>query len=157
MRVALLCCVPALAFFGIPCAAQVQEAQTQPDSYQALSDKFFALLQQDRAADAVGYLFGTNPRLKRMAHEAEQLTAELASVRNVAGPYVTNAMLVESSVAGMYVYQHYFVAFERQPISVRVSYYKRGTVWVCQNLRIDTKVDEAIQRAADANIRIDLK
>ena len=155
MRIALICCVITLAVLGTPLAAQSQPPQES--SYQALSDKFFEFLQQDKTADAVESLYSTNPRLKRMTQQAEQLTAELNRVRTQAGPYVSHAMLVETTVGGMYVYQHYFVAYEREPVSVRISYYNRGGVWVCQRLQVDTHVEELIDKTADSYMRLDVK
>jgi hypothetical protein len=73
------------------------------------------------------------------------------------GNYVSHRLLVESKVADMYVYQHYFVAYERQPISIRISYYKPGKTWVCYSLQFDAKLTEAIQSATDEKLPLDLK
>jgi len=37
----------------------------------------------------------------------------------------------------MFIYQHYFVAYERQPISIRIKYYKPGGVWLCYGVQFD--------------------
>jgi hypothetical protein len=65
--------------------------------------------------------------------------------------------LVETKVAGVFVYQHYFVAYERQPISVRIEYYKSGATWMCYGLQFDAKVTDEIQKAADANLSFPTK
>lgn len=95
--------------------------------------------------------------LKKMPDKADQLKAQFTALRNLAGHYVSHTLLVESKVGDIYVYQHFFVAYERQPISVRVSYYKPGATWVCQSLQFDTDVDDAIQKNADAKIKTTLK
>ncbi len=152
MRFALISCIVALAIIGSPSAAQAQQAED--GSYQAMSDKFFDFLQQDKPADALDSLLATNPALRKNTAE---LTSQFNAFRSHAGPYVSNFMLVESKVGGVYVYQHFFVAYERQPISVRITYYKRGANWVCRGLLFDTNVDDLIQKAADNNLRMDLK
>lgn len=152
IRFAVICCAIAL---GLGSTSSIQAQQSQVSSYQGLSDKFFDLLKQDKSSDAVDFLFSTNPTLKKMPDKADQIKAQFTSLRTVAGPYLSHTTLVESKVAGIYVYQHYFVAYERQPISVRITYYKPAATWVCQSLQFDVNVDDAIQKAADSNIRFD--
>jgi hypothetical protein len=57
----------------------------------------------------------------------------------------------------MYVYQHYFVAYERQPVSVRIEYYKPGAEWVCYGLQFDTKLTDHVQQMSDAKISMDMR
>jgi hypothetical protein len=64
---------------------------------------------------------------------------------------------VETKVAGMFVYQHYFVAYERQPFSVRIKYYKPGATWMCYGLQFDGEISDEIQKAADANFTFGAK
>ena len=73
------------------------------------------------------------------------------------GPYVSRTKLAETKVAGIYVYQHYFVAYERQPISIRIKYYKPGETWVCYGLQSDAKLTDHIQQMAHDKIAIEVK
>ena len=57
----------------------------------------------------------------------------------------------------MYVYQHYLVAYERQPISVRISYYKPAKTWVCYSLSFDVKLTDEIQSATDEKLPLEVK
>jgi hypothetical protein len=122
-----------------------------------MSDKFFSLLQQDKASDGVDYLFATNPALTKMQDEAANIKGQFGTVRTLMGDYVSHTKLVETKVAGVFVYQHYFVAYERQPISVRIEYYKSGATWMCYGLQFDAKVTDEIQKAADANLSFPTK
>src|SRR5208337_2794033 len=125
MRQILRCtfiCMLAIGAAMTPCAAQ----QTGDTAYQAMSEKFFDLVQQGKASEAVQYLIGTNPALSKIPDQIEQLKTQFASAPPLIGNYVSHQLLIESKVAGIYVYQHYFVAYQRQPISVRISYYKPG-------------------------------
>ena len=155
MRIAMVCAAIVLSAFGTHFMSHAQ--QSRDSSYQEMSDKFFNLLQQDKAADGVDYLFATNPALGKMQDEAATLKAQFGTVRTLMGSYVSHSKLAETKVAGMFVYQHYFVAYERQPISVRIEYYKSGTTWMCYGLQFDAKVTDEIQKAADANLSFETK
>lgn len=155
VRIALICGAIALGLFGNRYTSQAQQG---PDSsYQAISDKFFDMLQQDKASDAFDYIFGTNPAMKRMPDKVDQLKAQFTSMRKMLGPYVSRTRLAETKVADMFVYQHYFVAYERQPMSMRIKYYKPGATWVCYGVQMDDKLDDLIQKLADDTISIDMK
>jgi hypothetical protein len=70
------------------------------------------------------------------------------------GSYISHSKLVETKIAGMFVYQHYFVAYERQPISVRIEYYKPGATWLIYGLQFDAELTHLIQKEADSRIPI---
>ena len=122
-----------------------------------MSDKFFAMLQQGKGSDAVEYLLNTNPWVKKVPDQVENLKTQFASVVTLLGPYISHTILVETKVAGTFVYQHYYVAYDRQPISIRISYYKPGTSWMCYSVAFDVKLPEDIQSAADAKLPLDVK
>lgn len=153
--IALICGVFALGIFGSRYTSQAQMAQDSP--YQAMSDNFFYMLQHDTASAAIDYLYGTNPALKKMPNQADQLKAQFASMGAVIGPYMSHTMLVETKVAGRFAYQHYFVAYERQPVSIRIKYYKPGATWVCYSLQFDGNLADDIQKAADDNLNFSAK
>ena len=155
MRIGLVCAVVALATFGSRLTSQAQ--QPEESSYQAMSDKFFDMLRQDQATAAVDYMFSTNPALKKVPDQAEQLKTQFGSLRTLMGPYISHTKLAETKVAGMFVYQHYFVAYDRQPISVRIKYYKPGATWVCYGLQFDANLTDHIQTMADEKMFIDVK
>ena len=116
-----------------------------------------SLLQQDKPADGVDFLFATNPALGKMQNEGANLKAQFGTVRTLMGNYVSHSKLVETKVAAVFVYQHYFVAYERQPISVRIEYYKSGATWMCYGLQFDAKITDEIEKAADANFSFETK
>jgi len=43
-----------------------------------MSEKFFELLQQDKAADAVQYLTSTNPAMSKIPDQIEQLKTQFS-------------------------------------------------------------------------------
>ena len=131
---------------------QTTQSQQTQESYNALSEKFFDLLGQGKSNDAVDFLFETNPALEKMTDDAQQLKTQFGSLGPLMGSYISHTKLVETKVAGMLVYQHFFVAYQRQPISVRIKYYKPGTKWLCYGLQFDAKIDSQIQSMADEKI-----
>jgi hypothetical protein len=148
--------VVVLGLFGLRHISQAQ--QEQDSSYQAITDKFFSLLKEDKASEAIDYIFGTNPAIsKGSPDEIDQMKTQFASLRKVVGPYISHAKLVETKVAGMYVYQHYFVAYQRQPISIRIRYYKPSGSWVCHGLHYDSHLDDLIVKLADQKLSSELK
>ena len=153
--VVLICGLIALGTSGNRSMSQAQ--QVQESSYQALSDKFFDLLKQGKTSDAVDYMFSTNPSLAKMTDQSEQLKSQFASVGTLMGPYVSHTKLVETKVAGVFVYQHYFVAYQRQPISIRFQYYKPGAMWLCYSLQFDAKLTDEIKELSDEKITMDTK
>jgi hypothetical protein len=155
IRITLICSAITLGLFGSRYTSQAQPAQDS--SYQAISDKFFEMLQQNKASEAFDYIFGTNPATKKMPDKVDQVKAQFTSLRNMMGPYVSHTRLAETKVADMFVYQHYFVAYERQPISIRIKYYKPGATWVCYAVQFDADLDDLIQKVADNKISVDVK
>jgi hypothetical protein len=151
---AFLNVVVALVVFGSSAASYAQQTQVSP--YQAMSDKFFDMLQQDKSSEALDLIFSTNPAVKKVPDKVDNLKSQFASLRKLAGPYVSHTKLVETKVAGMFVYQHFFVAYERQPFSVRITYYKPGATWLCQGLQFDVNIEDLIQKAADSKIPIEV-
>jgi hypothetical protein len=155
IRLALICSVIAFTVFAAQYSSHAEQIHNPP--YQEMSDKFFNLLQQDKATEGVDYLFGTNPALRRMQDESTNLKAQFGSVHSLMGSYVSHAILTESKVEGVFVYQHYFVAYERQPISVRIKYYKPGASWMCYGLQFDGNIADEIQKTADSNLAFGAK
>jgi hypothetical protein len=151
--IALICGAIALGFFGSRHTGQAQEAQGS--SYQAISDKFFNMLQQDEAAEAVDYMVSTNPSgwtKQDVDHLKTQLVSEATR-----GPYISHTRLMETKVGDRFTYQHFFVAYEREPVSIRIEYYKPGATWECYNLRFDYGVANDIQKSADDHLALGLK
>ncbi len=115
----------------------ITQCAAQDSSYQTMSDKFFNLVEQGKASDAMEYLLATNPAMKKVPDQTEQLKAQFASAVPLLGPYISHTMLVETKVAGMFVYQHYFVAYERQPyrsVSPTTSPEQLGSAIACNSM-----------------------
>jgi hypothetical protein len=158
IALAFICAAIMLGTLTIPGHAQQEHAQQEEDrSYQKMSGTFFQMLQRGQGAAAVDYLFGTNPSLKKTPDKIDHVKSELASLGTRVGSYVSHTKLAETKVAGMFVYQHYFVAYERQPVSIRIKYYKPGSTWFCYSVQFDADLDQLIQKQTDERLPVEVK
>ena len=146
----VFCSFVVLSLLSVPSSAAGEDS-----SYQALADHFFGTLKAGKSAEAVDTLLGTNPAMKKVPDQIEQLKSQFGSLGPLMGTYVSHAKLIETKVADMFVYQHYFVAYERQPISVRMKFYKPSEKWLCYSLQFDADLPDLIQKQADNNLRVD--
>ena len=151
MKQKLCAMILCMLVFGVSTIGSQNQPQ-QAQQYQAIADRFFSLLQQVKSAEAIDYAFGTNPRLKTMSDRVDQLKSQFQSMEQIMGPYVSSSKLAESKVAGMFVYQHYFVAYERQPISIRLKFYKPGNVWMVYAVQFDANLSDTIEKETDDHL-----
>jgi hypothetical protein len=142
-----------LVLFGVRAGTQAPESQ----GYQVIADRFFVLLEQGKSDEAIDYMFNTNVALKNMPGKSETLKAQFADLERQLGSYHSHTKLAESKVAGMFVYQHYFVAYEIQPISVRLKFYKPRDTWRVFGVQFDTDLPELLQKETDQNLDRQLK
>ena len=147
---AFVAIISAIAFVFSGVCSQAQAPQSQ--DYQGLADKFFALLEQGKSDEAIDYMFSTNLALKNMPGKSEQLKSQFNELQSKLGSYHSRTILVETKVAGMFVYQHYFVAYELQPISLRLKFYKPRDTWRVFAVEFDTDLPDIITKQADQNL-----
>lgn len=138
----------ALVFSGVRPQTQAQQSQ----DYQAIADRFFVLLEQGKSDEAIDYMFNTNVALKNMPGKSETLKAQIADLERQLGSYHSHTRLAESKVAGMFVYQHYFVAYERQPVSLRLKFYKPRDTWRVFGVQFDADLTDLIQKETDQDL-----
>jgi hypothetical protein len=75
-----LALVGVLVIGGILAAPYTSQAQQSPDSYQSMSDKFFVMLQQGKTSEAVDFLMSTNPAMRKVPDDVEQLKTQFGSL-----------------------------------------------------------------------------
>lgn len=148
-----LICAIGLTLLAVRSYSQGQQA---PD-YQAIADKFFAMLQQGQSAAAIDYVFSTNPQMEKLADEKDQLKAKIGSMDKIVGPYISHDKLAETKVAGMFVYQHYFVAYDRQPMSLRLKFYKARDTWRVLGIQFNDDLCDDIGKRTDEQLYNQLK
>jgi hypothetical protein len=142
-----------VALFPVSSPSEAQQAQ----NYQAISDRFFSMLQQGKSDEAIDYMFNTNPALKKMTDQVENLKTQFGGMEKLVGPYISHTTIAESKVAGAFVYQHYFVAYERQPVSIRLKFYKPHNTWMVYAVQFDLDLTDQIQKQTDQNLSSQFK
>jgi hypothetical protein len=152
-----LCAAFLCIFIVALSAVRIHSQAQQTQDYQAIADKFFSMLRDGQSGEAIDYVFNTNPRMASMADQREQVKAQFGSLQKLVGSYVSHSKVAETNVAGMFVYQHYFVAYDRQPISLRLKFYKPGKTWLAYGLQFDADLTDEIQRQVDQNLYEQLK
>ena len=137
-----------LVLFSVRAGTQAPQSR----DYQAIADRFFVLLEQGKSEEAIDYMFNTNVALKNMPGTSDQLKARFAELEGKLGSYHSHTKLAESKVAGMFVYQHYFAAYEIQPISIRLKFYKPRDTWRVFGVQFDPDLPDTIAKQADENL-----
>lgn len=110
------------------------------------------MIQQGQSAAAIDYVFSTNPQMEKMADEKDQLKAKIGGIEKIVGPYISHKKLAETKVVGMFVYQHYFVAYDRQPMSLKLKFYKAHNAWRLLGIQFDDDLCDTIAKQTDANL-----
>ena len=125
--------------------------------YQAIADKFFALVEQGKSDDAIDFMFSTNVALKNLPGKSEQLKAQLGDLERQLGSYHSHTRLAETKIDGMFVYQHYAALYDRQPISIRLKFYKARDTWRVYGVQFDPDLPDLIEKQTDETIARSLK
>ena len=155
-QIMLLASVAAIALVCFGVRARTQAVENR--GYQAIADRFFELLEQGKSDEAIDYFFSTNVNSKTMAPATvDQLKAKINALQKQLGSCHSHTKLLESKVAGMFVYQHYFVAYDLQPVSVRVKFYKPHATWMGFSVHLNADLDDFIEKQTDQNLNHQFK
>jgi hypothetical protein len=114
-------------------------------------------VEQGKSDDAIDYLFSTNVALKNLPGKSEQLKSQLNELERQLGSYHSHTRLAETKIDGMFVYQHYAVLYDRQPISVRLKFYKPRDTWRAFGVQFDPDLPDLIEKQTDQNLERQLK
>ena len=155
-QIMLLASVAAIALVCFGVRARTQAVENR--GYQAIADRFFELLEQGKSDEAIDYFFSTNVNSKSMPPATtDQLKAKINALKKQLGSCHSHTKLLESKVAGIFVYQHYFVAYDLQPVSVRVKFYKPHATWMGFAVNLNTDLDDLIQKQTDEALQKQLQ
>jgi hypothetical protein len=134
--------------FGVRAGTQAPESR----DCQAIAGNFFVLLEQGKSDEAIDYMFSTNVALKNLPGKSDELKAQFNDLERQLGSYHSHTKLAETKVAGMFVYQHYFVAYDVQPISVRLKFYKPRDTWRVIGVQFDPDLPDMIRKRTDQDL-----
>lgn len=125
-------------------AAPVETPEKLATTYQAIANRFFAILQDQGSEEALEYVFSTNPYSKRMSDQLSMVSNQLSAAEGMMGDYLGYELLVETKVADRLVNQYYMVLYKRQPLRFELTFYRPADEWVFQNFAFNADIIQDI-------------
>ncbi len=92
-------------------------------------EKFFELLAEDKATDAVEGIYASSPYADTIAADMENVAFQLESLGRVHGKYRAHEVLIHKVVAERFAYLMFFVAYDRQPFKMEIRFYRPQDEW----------------------------
>jgi hypothetical protein len=119
--------------------------------YDRMVDTFFSKVAEGKPLEAIDLIYGTNPWMSKASDAVQNLRNQFASLEDLVGKYCGHELLIEEVVANRFVYLHYFVAYDRQPMGFHFKFYKPRDQWVLFGFSFDDDIDdEIVERAKKA-------
>ncbi len=121
-------------------------------SYNGIPDKFFNYLAQGKTDDAIDFLYGTNPWVRKNSDQVTNLKGELSKLNRLVGKYLFHELILEQTVGSRYAHLIYLVGYERQPLRFEIKVYKPGEKWRFQGVSFDARITDDIEKLANQKI-----
>lgn len=145
-----------LALAALAVAALAAPASAQSPDYHQISDRFFALVAEDKPTEAIDYVFGTNPWLLKIPDQVANVRVQFSNLESLVGAYVDREAMVDSQISGRYAYMYVLANYERQPIKIEFHFYRPKDEWVLLNFFFNSDIsDELVGFAVDRNQLVD--
>lgn len=119
-----------------------------PQNYEDVVNKFFNLIAAGKSADAVEYLYRTNPWSEKIPDALQQVKSSFASSDAMVGSYRGNSLVVKRVLGDRIVYLYYLVAYDRQPLKFEFYFDKPSDKWVLQNFAFNDKILDDVRDSA---------
>ncbi len=140
---------PVAAALALCCALLMPRCAAAADNaYRDKIDKFFSMMKDGKAQEAIDFIYSDNPWMAKNADAIFNVKNQLANMVPMIGAYRAHELVVEKVVAGRYAYLYYFVAYDRQPLSFVFEYYKPQDQWMLFGFSFNAGVDEAVAEQA---------
>ena len=113
-------------------------------------DEFFSKLQSANYEQAIDFIYSDNPWIAKKYDDIQSVKDQFIGLPGLVGKYQNHTILIEEMVADRYIFLHYFVSFERQPVSFTFEFYKPDNKWMIYSFSfaddIDTWIEERAKR-----------
>ena len=147
MRLALMAIM--LIMFSPAFAADQTEP---PRDYADIIDHFYSLLEEKEGAEAVDWLFSTNPYSDRLPDALVNIKSQFSSLEASIGSYIDNHLLIDKEISSRYVFRYYLVDYDRQPLIFKFHFYRPKDRWQVQNFFFVANVSADIETFAKYNL-----
>lgn len=120
--------------------------------YEDISEKFFAFIEKGETDAAIDFLYDSNPWVSKGADRVINIKTQLSQLDSLVGKYIFHEEISKSEVGTRFVHVIYLVGYERQPVRYQLKFYKIDEGWRFHGVSFDTKLVDAIQKEANANL-----
>lgn len=122
------------------------------ETYNAIPDKFFALVKQGKTGEAIEFVYGTNKWVSKDSDQVINLKNQLSQINKLVGNYLFHELISEGKTGSRYVHLIYLVGYERQPLRFELKLYKPTEEWLFFGISFDTKLTDDIEKQANARL-----
>lgn len=116
--------------------------------YHQKIDTFITKVGDGKVDRAIQDLYGDNPWIQVESDAVQNVKNQLNNLIGLVGTYRGHVKLQEKIVADRFVYLHYLVVYDRQPISFIFEYYKPAETWMVFSFSFHSDIDEWIEKSA---------
>jgi hypothetical protein len=111
----------------------------------AIVEQFFAKMKSGDYVGAVDYIYANNQWIAAKSDEIQQLRTQFDGLAELVGEYIGHELILTESVSGRFVYLHYFVMMERQPLGFKFQFYKPADKWLTFYFAYEDDIDDWIE------------
>ncbi len=122
-----------------------------PSGNNEITEKFFLLYEEGKPAEAVDYVFGSNPYMSRKADDVQNLRTQLANMVSLLGEYRGNEKITEKTLRSRFVHLVYLAYHDRQPVRFTFQFYKPRDAWMTYTFTFEDRFAAELTEAAKAD------
>lgn len=123
--------------------------------YQNRVDSFFAHIKDGKYKEAVDFIYSDNPRMSVKSDDIQKVKNQFTGLPDLVGSYLGHELLYKKVAADRFVHLHYFVVYERQPVSFKFEFYRPKNEWIIYSFAYDFNFDELLEEKAKLNFYYD--
>ena len=116
-------------------------AQSTDKGYQPILDKFFSLMEKGKYADAVDYIYSTNPYMSSNPDAVTQLKSNMQGLPSLIGSYQGHEVLLSQPLSSRYTHIDALIYFDRQPLWIAFDFYKVKGKWQVNSFNFTDNFD----------------
>jgi hypothetical protein len=124
------------------------KAQPVVKDYNKLVDQFFSLYSSGKLAEAVDYIYSTNPWMKQKTDSITKVKSTILGLSAMAGEYQEYEILTHEIVDSRYVHMDVAVYYDRQPFRFFFQFYRTKNGWITNSFGLQDDLDDWITEKA---------
>jgi hypothetical protein len=113
---------------------------------EGAKNQFFVELKEGHPDIALDKLYESTPWLSEVEDDIKYLKIHFTNLWNILGKYHGYELLAKEEVANCYIVYEYLLKFDRQPIRIKLKFYKPDTVWHFYSFAFDDQFVKDIDK-----------